>query len=258
MKKYEKIIVLMSILPAFAACDSGNQSHHESGADSEHAESSVTYNANRGLKIPDETAKAIQLKVADVVEGRVASEFRFSAQVFERSGGVRRAALAKSGEDLALASADLGQEDAKQLKQGQEVKAQTDTGAILPARVVELYAHNEKSDAHVDVTIGIDDAAAQLRPGSFVKISAPIGGVSDVVSVPRSALLQTSEGKFVYTVSGDEFVRTAVKVGVANEQDVEITDGLYAGDKVVVNPVMTLWMAELQSIRGGKACADGH
>ena len=29
-------------------------------------------------------------------------------------------------------------------------------------------------------------------------------------------------------------------------------------DEVVVNPVMTLWMAELQSIRGGKACADGH
>jgi hypothetical protein len=26
----------------------------------------------------------------------------------------------------------------------------------------------------------------------------------------------------------------------------------------VVQPVMTLWLAELQSLRGGKACADGH
>jgi hypothetical protein len=39
---------------------------------------------------------------------------------------------------------------------------------------------------------------------------------------------------------------------------VQITDGLYAGDQVVVQPVMSLWLAELQSLRGGKACADGH
>jgi hypothetical protein len=49
-----------------------------------------------------------------------------------------------------------------------------------------------------------------------------------------------------------------VKLGAINHEWAEVTDGLYAGDQIVVSPVMTLWLAELQSLRGGKACADGH
>ena len=59
-------------------------------------------------------------------------------------------------------------------------------------------------------------------------------------------------------MSGKQFVRAALKTGEVSNESVEVTDGLYAGDRIVVQPVMTLWLAELQSIRGGKACADGH
>ena len=71
------------------------------------------------------------------------------------------------------------------------------------------------------------------------------------MSVPRSALLRTVEGWFVYTKSGDRLIRAAVKVGVMNDEFAEITDGLYAGDIVALKPVMKLWLAELQAIRGG-------
>ena len=53
-------------------------------------------------------------------------------------------------------------------------------------------------------------------------------------------------------------MRAPVKLGVVNEDRAEVTDGLYAGDRIVVRPVMALWLAELQSLRAGKACADGH
>jgi hypothetical protein len=43
-----------------------------------------------------------------------------------------------------------------------------------------------------------------------------------------------------------------------NNELVEITDGLYAGDQIVTSPVNDLWMAELQILRGGKACTCGH
>ena len=86
----------------------------------------------------------------------------------------------------------------------------------------------------------------------------PVGFDRTVVSVPHSALLRTIEGDFVYTVSGERFVRTAVRLGVVNHAFAEVTDGLLDGDRIVVHPVTTLWLAELQSIRGGKACADGH
>ena len=59
-------------------------------------------------------------------------------------------------------------------------------------------------------------------------------------------------------MNGKFYLRTAVKVGAMNEQAVEITDGLYSGDEIVASPVMSLWMAELQVLRGGKACTCGH
>ena len=34
----------------------------------------------------------------------------------------------------------------------------------------------------------------------------------------------------------------------------EILDGLYAGDKIVVHPVLTLWMTQLHNVNGGDAC----
>jgi len=76
----------------------------------------------------------------------------------------------------------------------------------------------------------------------------------NVASIPRSALLSCSEGYFVYTVSGEHLVRTAVKVGGGNDAFVEITDGLYSGDEVVLQPVMSLWMTELAAVKGGQAC----
>ena len=43
-----------------------------------------------------------------------------------------------------------------------------------------------------------------------------------------------------------------------DEDHVEIKDGLYSGDVVVTKAVKSLWMAELQVLRGGKACSCGH
>ncbi len=53
-------------------------------------------------------------------------------------------------------------------------------------------------------------------------------------------------------------MRAAVKLGAVNGEFAEVADGLYAGDQVVVKPVMTLWLSEIQALRGGKACSDGH
>jgi multidrug efflux pump subunit AcrA (membrane-fusion protein) len=108
----------------------------------------------------------------------------------------------------------------------------------------------------VEVVVEILDGATSPSVGSFVTVIVPTGKEEKVVSVPRSALLRTSEGNFVYTVSGERFVRAAVKLGVVNGEFAEVADGLYAGDQIALKPVMTLWLAELQAIRGGKACSD--
>jgi multidrug efflux pump subunit AcrA (membrane-fusion protein) len=128
----------------------------------------------------------------------------------------------------------------------------------MSGRVVALERDLEKASGQVEVLLAISDSEPPLASGALLSVTVPIASERNVVSVPRTALFRTTEGDFVYTVSGEHFVRTAVRLGSVNPEFAEVTDGLYAGDQFVIKPVMALWMAELQSLRGGKACADGH
>ena len=253
------LLVPLLLVAALAGCTRSDSHNREASDEHAHAETGVTFNAKRGLHVPSETAAFIGLKVADVEERPVKSDFRFAAQVYRAAAEAKVASAAGMASTTALASGDVSPEDARALHREQTVTVQLDRGASLSGRIAEIEPHTDKASVeHLDVTVAINDSNAQLAAGTFVNVKVPVGSDKPVVSVPRSALLKTAEGNFVYTVSGEHFVRASVKMGVVNNEHAEITDGLYAGDKVVVAAVMTLWMAELQSIRGGKACADGH
>ncbi|MCC5021579.1 MAG: hypothetical protein J6386_01620 [Candidatus Synoicihabitans palmerolidicus] len=77
-------------------------------------------------------------------------------------------------------------------------------------------------------------------------------------AVPREAVLNTTTGPIVYVANGDAFLRTSVTVEPLTATHVAINDGLYEGDIVVVNGVLTLALAEIQAVNGGVGCADGH
>ena len=80
----------------------------------------------------------------------------------------------------------------------------------------------------------------------------------DTGLIPKSAVLLTIEGKFVYVVNGKHFIRTPIETTDSESDYVKVTSGLYAGDEVVTSSVNYLWYAELEAIRGGVSCADGH
>ena len=136
------------------------------------------------------------------------------------------------------------------LKPGMTVELPGGSGTL---RGLEKEAFGALGDWEVSVVT--DQPRTQ---GAEVKATFRTPAGEATASIPRSALLKTAEGTFAYTVNGAHYLRTPVKVGAMNEQTVEVTDGLYAGDEVVASPVMSLWMAELQVLRGGKACTCGH
>ena len=74
-------------------------------------------------------------------------------------------------------------------------------------------------------------------------------------SVPESSLLSTTTGDFVFTVNGDHFQRTQIKIGGRADGWVAVSDGLLEGDQVVANGVRELWRIELQATKAGAACA---
>lgn len=92
--------------------------------------------------------------------------------------------------------------------------------------------------------IGLRQAEAQMK--------------ADRVVLPTQALLRTSDGAFVFAQNGQRWLRTQVKVSSESAGMAEVVDGLLEGDVVAVAGVWDLWLAELQAIKGGVGCADGH
>ena len=88
--------------------------------------------------------------------------------------------------------------------------------------------------------------------------SAEANARVDLVRIPLSAVVETSEGKHVFVRNGQRWLRTAVKIAAVAGEDVDVSDGLLEGDVIAVAGGRYLWLAELQAIKGGVGCADGH
>ena len=232
-----KALILASIALAAAlalsGCGPADAKTHE-----QPPENGAQFKTDFGLTLTDTMKKAIALKVAEIGETKVVPSFNvaLSSSQNEVSGWLtaEQAALVKPGMEIELCRAD----------------APPMRGTV---KRVEKAPYATLGDFEVAV-----ETATTLEAG--VSLQATFRGVAGeaVTSVPRSALLKTAEGHFVYAVNAEFYVRTPVKVGAMSNEHIEITDGLYAGDQIVVSPVMSLWLAELQVLRGGKACTCGH
>lgn len=201
----------------------------EAAAKSEHGEGGaegVAFKEGRGLKFTPEIVKALELKASEAEERPIAGELRLMAQVFKTAPDV-------------LASASLIPAEAALLQ------AQTFSGA----RLVRVDRGGESANGRVDAVFSLDRTPPRVV-GDFVSlVLAPAPRAA--LTVPRSALLDSAAGLFVYVVNGDSYLRTPVKVGARSADFIEITDGLYAGDSVVATPVEQLWLAELRLTKGG-------
>ena len=57
------------------------------------------------------------------------------------------------------------------------------------------------------------------------------------MSVPLTAVFTSGEGQYVYLVTKSSTVMRRVTTGMMGETDIEITQGLKPGDRVIMNPL---------------------
>ena len=97
----------------------------------------------------------------------------------------------------------------------------------------------ERESGTVRVRAVLRNQEAQLFPGQFVR--ARIDGVSlaNVVAIPRRAVMSGPQGRFVWLVAAeDKAEMRPVQLGRGMGNNVLVTSGLAAGDRVIVDGVM--------------------
>ena len=210
------------------------------------------FKEGRGVGLPDSMCKSLGVKIADVTEQKIAPRIRIPLHVLRGTDGIQPVSNTPVTVE---ASGWITGEQAKKIQAGMPAQLLLPAGQSQPGVVqrLEKAAYSALGDFEVAVS-----TEAPLKTGTPVTAIIEPASTGEVVAVPRSAVMKTAEGEFVYVVNEKYFARTAVQTGARNDELIEIVEGLYAGDQIVVAQVTPLWMTELQTLRAGQSCCKGQ
>ena len=127
-----------------------------------------------------------------------------------------------------------------------EVVSEALGAKTFPARVAAIAPTVDPASGTVKVTVSLSEVVAgveqRLRPGMFVQVYIITDQRSDVVLVPKRAIIYEESKPFVFVLRDDVVERIELELGASQSEHAEARAGLSAGDEVV-----TLGQASLES-----------
>lgn len=79
-----------------------------------------------------------------------------------------------------------------------------------------------------------DNAEGTLKPGMFLNIGLAVATRDNALVVPEDALVAEGARQFVFVVAEGRSMRREVKLGLRQQGEVEIVEGVAAGDQIIV------------------------
>ncbi len=137
-----------------------------------------------------------------------------------------------------IARAHIPGADAAVLKAGDQAEIRV-PGLEKPVegKVTVVSPALDPNSTTVEIWVQAANPQHSLRPGTSVTLSMVAQTVKDAVVVPAVALLTAADGGTTVMVVGTDgrAHQKTVKVGIRQADDVQITDGLQAGEHVVAS-----------------------
>ncbi len=132
----------------------------------------------------------------------------------------------------------LPEEYADKIKKGGYVTVKTDNDSTHRQRALIIATEPQANTSTRNMMVRSLLENGTANPGSFVKVMIDAGSDKNSVLVPTSAIIPEDISKTLVTVKNGKAMYIKVKTGVRQADNVEITDGIKAGDTVVVNGVL--------------------
>jgi membrane fusion protein (multidrug efflux system) len=80
----------------------------------------------------------------------------------------------------------------------------------------------------------------ELKPGRYVSVDLQIHLFSNAIAIPSEALIPEMDGAKVFLYKSGKAIPVNVTIGIRTEVDVQITQGLNAGDTLITSGVLQL------------------
>lgn len=130
---------------------------------------------------------------------------------------------------------------AKAIAPGDKVNFKVD-GGQLPHQATVVATENS-----VDVTTRtlmvralVTESHRELVPGIFAKVTLQLGRSDNALMIPTQAVIPQARGKQVIVYRKDSVLFTEVETGIRDSAYVQITNGLQAGDTVIISGLMAI------------------
>ncbi len=134
-----------------------------------------------------------------------------------------------------IARAHIAQQEAAALRVG-DAATLTAPGIsdAFPGKVTIVSPALDPNSTTVEVWVQAANRGQQLKPGASVRVAIVAETVKDAVVIPSAALLTAPDGSTsVIIADGGKAVQKAVKAGIKDGEDVQISEGLTGDEKVV-------------------------
>lgn len=134
--------------------------------------------------------------------------------------------------------AEVFEKQADWIKVGQTVSVTLayQPGRTWEGRVEYVYPSLNPKTRTLKVRLVFDNKDESLKPNMFAKASIYAGPKSDVVSIPREALIRTgAETRVILSLGEGRFQPRKVIAGIESGEFVEVISGLDSGDRVVTS-----------------------
>ncbi|HXC58142.1 MAG TPA: efflux RND transporter periplasmic adaptor subunit [Steroidobacteraceae bacterium] len=128
-----------------------------------------------------------------------------------------------------------------ELRSGQDIVARSSAypGRNFAGRVVSVDSRVDPGSRAVTVRAAVPNRDGALKPGMFLTVDLSKERRAALM-VPEQALVPEQARQFIYVVKGAAVNKREVKLGRREPGFVEITDGLRAGDHVVIEGTLKL------------------
>lgn len=130
---------------------------------------------------------------------------------------------------------------AKSVGPGDKVRFRVDGGQQWhQATVMATENSVDETTRTLTVRALVVEGHKELVPGVFAKVNLQLGRTDNALMVPTQAVIPQARGKQVIIYSGDSIAFREVETGIRDSAYVQITNGLQAGDTVIISGLMAI------------------
>ncbi len=123
-----------------------------------------------------------------------------------------------------------------QLQSGREISIAVDSypGESFKGAVIAIDPVIDPNSRSAKMRAQLPNPDYRLRPGQFARLNLSVGDAdATALMIPEQALMQDGEQRYVYSVVGGKAKKAVIKTGRRIPGQVEVTEGLKAGDEVI-------------------------